>query len=183
MAEIIELNTGLDLESVLTAREVAERDEFSRVIINASVDGIITYDREGSYTLWSPSMERLTGVKSVDVIGRRSVDVFPFLKESGLDIAIERSLRGEAVKSPPMHFMIPGTDKRCYTEQQNFPLFNEFAQVTGGLAIVRDLKELQIRFDALIERNRQLEARALELEDLLCMTLTKAGEKIRLKND
>ena len=128
-------------------------------------------------------MERLTGVKSVDVIGRRSFDVFPFLRENGMDTAIERSLRGEAVKSPPMHFTIPGTGKRCYTEQQNFPLFNEFGEVTGGLAIVRDLRELQVRFDALVERNRQLEARTVELEDLLCTKLTIAGEKIRLKND
>ena len=82
-AEIIELSTGLDLDSLLAAREVAEKEDFSRVLINASLDRIITYDKQARYTLWSPSMERISGVKAKDVIGRCCYDVFPFLKKTG----------------------------------------------------------------------------------------------------
>jgi len=167
MAEIIEMSTGLSLNSALTAYEVAEKEDFSRVIINASLDGIITYDLEARFTLWSPSMERITGVKSKDVIGRICFDVFPFLKEQGMDVAILKSLRGEAVKSAPISFKIGETGAQGFTEQQNFPLFNEFGEITGGIAIVRDITDLKKNFDAVFEKNRELETRIRDLEKKL----------------
>jgi PAS domain S-box-containing protein len=183
MAEIIDFNTGMDLDSVLTAQEISERDEFSRVIIDASLDGIITYDKQVRFTLWSPSMERISGIKSEDVLGRCCYDVFPFVKENGVDVAIQRSLKGEAVRSAPMHFTIPETGASGYTEQQNFPLFNELGEVTGGLAIVRDVTELKLKFDAAVERNRQLEARVRELEEIVFTNKTNTNGKSQVKGD
>lgn len=167
MAEIIELSTGLDLDSLITADEVAENEDFSRVIINASLDGIITYDMQARFTLWSPSMERISGVKAKDVLGRCCYDIFPFIKENGLDDAISRSLQGEIVSSEPIPFEVPETGLRGYTQQQNLPLFNEFGQITGGLAIVRDVTDLKRKFDVLIERNRELETELRELKKKL----------------
>jgi PAS domain S-box-containing protein len=167
MSKVVEINSGMDLESMRIAKEVATEEEFSDVLINASLDGILTYDLQCKYTLWSPSMERMTGVKSSEIIGRLAFDVFPFLKEAGFRRQYERSLQGEAVRSPVMRFEIPQTGNQGYSEQQNFPLYNELGEITGGLAIVRDVTLVKQRFDELAQKNRELEQRVAELEKKL----------------
>jgi len=59
--------------------------EFSEIIINSSVDGILAFNKNYHYTLWNPGMERISGVNKTDVIGKLAFDVFPFLKETGVD--------------------------------------------------------------------------------------------------
>jgi hypothetical protein len=51
MKNVIEIMSGMDLESVRLAEEIANQDEFSTVLINASLDGIVAYDRDARYTI------------------------------------------------------------------------------------------------------------------------------------
>jgi PAS domain S-box-containing protein len=159
-----EVTNLLDFEKSSIASEMAALEDFSSVIIQASMDGILTYDLESRYTLWSPSMERLTGILSKDILGRNAYEVFPFMKEVGLDKLYEASLRGEAMRAPVSRFFVPETGATGYTEQQNFPLVDELGNVTGGLAIVRDVTAMKNKFDELSQRNRDLEAKVSELE-------------------
>jgi PAS domain S-box-containing protein len=96
MSNVIKIENGLDLESAYLLEGLAIRDDFSTVIINNSLDGIITFDRECRYTLWSPAMEKITGLSSADVIGKYAFDLFPFLVQEGIDQLYYSSLRGEA---------------------------------------------------------------------------------------
>jgi PAS domain S-box-containing protein len=167
MADIVEIKTGLDLESIRIAEEVAARDDFAGILINSSRDGIVAYDTGVRYTLWSPAMEKMSGLKSKDVLGRCAFEIFPFLRETRMKKAIQLSLEGRAVRSSMIPYLIPETGLRGYTQQQNFPLFDENGKVTGGLAIVRDVTAIKNQFDRLQERNRQLEARVEELDRAL----------------
>jgi PAS domain S-box-containing protein len=171
MTQIFDFQTGLNIESASIVKEIADAEDFSTVIINASVDGILTYDSEWRYTLWSPAMEQISGLKSADVVGRKIFDVFPFLEEAGMADPIRRSLAGESVRSPSIPFYVPETGKRGYTEQQNFPLYDEAGEITGGMAVVRDVTLTKQNLDALAAKNRVLEARIQELSQ----TLDQAG--------
>ena len=167
MTKVFDINSGLDLESVLLAQEIANEDEFSTVLINASPDGIVAYDRDCRYTLWSPSMEKITGMKKEDVIGRCAFDLFPFLKEVGIDKMYEKSFRGEASRSPVTHYVVPATGFQGFTEQQNFPLYGENGEITGGFAIIRDVTRIKKIFDEMVQSNLELRARIRELEGQL----------------
>ena len=164
-AQIVDLATGQDLESRQLAEELSAADDFSSTLIEASVDGITAYDLEGRYTLFSPAMERLTGLRAKDVVGRIALEVFPFMKEVGIDKLYEASYRGESVRGPITPYRIPETGIEGYTEQQNFPLFNERGEVTGGMAIIRDVTKIKKRFDALHQHRREIEARIAALEE------------------
>jgi PAS domain S-box-containing protein len=167
MAKIIEFQTGVDWEKVLLADEVAKEEDFSTVLVKASTDGILTYDREIRYTLWSPQMEKMTGLKSEQVLGKCAFDLFPFLKDAGIPEICAGTLRGISAQSPILRYNIPETGLTGYTQQTNFPLYNEFGEITGGIAVVRDMTAMKNRFDRLIGENHALEKRVHELEQKL----------------
>lgn len=167
MGKVFEFKSGMDWEKVLLADQVAQKDDFSTVVVNASLDGILTYDLNVRYTLWSPQMERLTGMKSEQVLGRCAFDLFPFLKEAGIDKVCEATFRGESVQSPILKYTIPATGLTGYTQQTNFPLYNELGEITGGIAVVRDMTAMKSKFDGLNNANRALERRVHELEQQL----------------
>jgi PAS domain S-box-containing protein len=164
MAKIVEFRTGRDWERVQLAEQVAKEEDFSTVVINASLDGIVTYDLNSRYTLWNPQMERLTGLKSDQVLGKFAYDLFPFLRDAGIDKLYEGTFRGETGTSAIMRFTIPATGSTGYTQQTNFPLYNEFGEITGGIAVIRDMTSIKNRFDKLISENHALEKQVRELE-------------------
>src|SRR5580692_10456012 len=81
-------------------------------VIETSLDGLAVLDRELRYVMWNPAMERYTGKRAAEVLGRNAFDVFPFLVELGLDDALRRALRGEVVATEgTLHVESDGTRK------------------------------------------------------------------------
>src|SRR4051812_8023345 len=54
-------------------------------MVDSSVDGILAFDTECRYTAWNRAMEKISGLKREQVIGRFAFEVFPFLKQTGED--------------------------------------------------------------------------------------------------
>ena len=77
---------------------LCEAIHFNREIIEGAAEGIIVYDSELRYQLFNPFMERLTGKRSQEVLGRVAMEVFPRLGPSGLETALKRALQGEVVQ-------------------------------------------------------------------------------------
>ena len=72
-------------------------ETIARILVHGSADGLCAMDRETRYTLWNPTMERFSGKRADEVLGKKMLDVFPFLRDVGLDKAMERTLAGETV--------------------------------------------------------------------------------------
>ena len=64
------------------------------IISNASV-GVIVYDSQLRYVEWNTFMENLTGMKKKAVIGKNAIEVFPHLREQGIDKLLLRALAGK----------------------------------------------------------------------------------------
>ncbi|XGV97109.1 MAG: PAS domain S-box protein [Leptolyngbya sp. BL-A-14] len=140
---------------VATAIQKAELIEFSRQLIQSSVDGIIAFDGGCRYLAWNPAMERLTGVKRADIIGKNAFDCFPFLREIGEDEYFHAALRGESTISTDRPYTIPQTGHQGYFEGRYSPLINESGETIGGLCIVRDITDRKRTEDALRESKQQ----------------------------
>ena len=107
-------------------------------VVQGSVDGFAVVDRENRYTLWNHAMERFTGKRAAEVLGRRAFDVFPNLRDLGLDVAIERALGGETIAVAGVPFVEPDGTRKVY-DRLYVPLREPGAsEVTGVIAIVRD---------------------------------------------
>ena len=123
------------------SHEPQEQHLFLKCLLEANVDGIIAFDRECRYTTWNRAMERISGVKREDVLGKCAFDIFPCLKESGEDKYYLDALAGRSVVAQNRPFTIAQTGKRGFFDGYYSPRHDEQGQVIGGVAIIRDVSE------------------------------------------
>jgi diguanylate cyclase (GGDEF)-like protein/PAS domain S-box-containing protein len=135
--------------------ERALRDShlFASEIISGAAEGIVVYDRELRYLVWNRFMEELTGMPAAMVLGKRATDLFPHLREQGVDLLIQRALSGEDVASPDMHYYIPGTPREGWASAVYHPHRDSQGHITGVIALIRDITarkkaEQQIEYQA-----------------------------------
>jgi PAS domain S-box-containing protein len=180
---------------VATAIQKAELVEFSRQLTQSSIDGIFAFDQNCHYLSWNPAMEKLTGMKRVDVIGKCAFDIFPYLKETGEDQYFYAALRGEDTISIDRFYSIAQTGRKGYFEGRYSPLMSESGEIVGGLCIVHDLTERKRTEDALRESRHQfrqsfdtaaigmsivaLEGQFLKANDALCQLFGYTERELR----
>lgn len=149
-----------DLTEVISRRkdeaEVNEEQDFATLVVNSTDDGILAYDRQFRYTLWNPAMERLSGFMKADVLGRNAFEVFPFLKETGMDDVMRRPLSGEKIFRENVPYVVHETGRSGFFNTTNAPIRDEFGEIVGGLAVVRDKTQAKAEKDRLLEEIEEL---------------------------
>jgi diguanylate cyclase (GGDEF)-like protein/PAS domain S-box-containing protein len=156
-------------------------------LINSSVDGILAFDRDGFFTVWNPGMERIFGVSAKETLGKPAFLACSFLKDLGEDGNFKAALSGKKVVSRDKCYTIPGINKTIYFEGYYGPMYNPSdGEVTGGLAIIRDVTERRLAEEAKKiseERYRELFENAYDMvytHDLAgnMTSVNKAAERI-----
>jgi len=166
-ANVIDMPEGKRILSL--CRDISERkklgdalrdsEESFRMLFQSVGEGVIIYDRDFRYTYWNPYMEKLTGYAPADVIGKCAFDLFPHLKEQGVDAMIRRTLEGETVTASHMLYTSPITGITSRTSGIYHPYINSKGEIVGAIGIVRDITELWTAEQALrasLERFRRL---------------------------
>ncbi len=137
------INGILGVYEDITWRKLAEENLkeallFNQQIIDSAQEGIIVYDLNLHYRVWNPFMERISGIKSSYVLGKTPLEVFPFLKESGVVERLKRILEGGFTDSVEFPFDIPISGKSGWTEDTSAPLLNSKGKIIGIIGMVRD---------------------------------------------
>ena len=133
------------------ARATLREKELCACLIRSSVDGILAFDREFRYTIWNPAMERISGMSEKQTLGQCAFEVFPFLKEIGVDKLLCRVLEGHTVIAPERPYRVPETGREGLFEGYYSPFRNPEGEIVGGLAIIRDVTERKHAEEALKE--------------------------------
>ena len=140
-----------------TEAEIRRQRGFTEQLINSSTDGILAFDRECRYTLWSQGMARISGVTAEEVIGRPALEVFPFFKDTGEDKHYATALEGRKVNAEGGRYSVHEPAAHVVLEAQYSPLVGDDGQVVGGLAVVRDVTERKRVEEELARSNAELE--------------------------
>jgi len=130
--------------------ELALREavQFNREIIEGAAEGIIVYDSELRYQLFNPFMERLTGKRSQEVLGRVATEVFPRLGPSGIEAALKQALRGEVAQVADALVPKHSADGRDLWESCTFaPHRDAQGKVIGVIGLVRDVTDRHLAED------------------------------------
>jgi PAS domain S-box-containing protein len=122
-----------------TERALQDAERFNRTVLSSVDEGIVVYDREFRYLLWNRYMEELSGFPAEEVLGKCAFDLFPHLREQGIDKILRRALAGETVRSPDTQYWIPGTDRRGWAVGLYGPHVNAAGEIVGVVEIVRDI--------------------------------------------
>lgn len=138
-------------------QEEALRQErqFSERLIESSVDGILAFDRDLTYTLWNPGMQWLTGLGKQEVLGRPALEVIPFWAESGEGVFYRRALGGENVAAKDRRYR-DGGGREVFFEAYYSPLRSQTGDIIGGLGILRDITEKK-QFERQMQHAQKLE--------------------------
>ncbi len=153
-------------DRVIAEDELRESRDFIENLVQSSVDGILAYDRRMRYTVWNPGMEKISGVRKDQVIGKSALEVFPFLRDIGEDRLMVRALEGETTTATDRHYSIPETGHEGFFEARYSPLRSQSGKIIGGLGVIRDtteqkqaeraVRESEERFRQLAENIRQV---------------------------
>jgi PAS domain S-box-containing protein len=122
-------------------------------MIDASVDGMFAFDRDCRLIAWNRAMEHISGFTREEVLGKRVVDVFPFLREEGNDGCFSAALEGKEYVSENHPYGPRGTGvfKSHYS-----PLRDEKNNIVGGIAVVTDITARKQAEEATHAAYRQL---------------------------
>jgi PAS domain S-box-containing protein len=126
-----------------------EMNEFNRALISEAHEGIIVCDRDLNYRVWNPFMEELTGMPAGKVLGKNALEMFPHLREQGVELLLKRALAGETVTSPDTPFHVPDSGKSGWVSSVNGPQRNAKGEITGVIGLVRDVSERKQSEEAL----------------------------------
>jgi PAS domain S-box-containing protein len=127
-------------------------------LIDASLDGILAFDRACHYTAWNAAMERISGLRSEEVVGRPAFDLFPFLKETGEDKYFYEALAGRSAVAESRPYTIPETGHRGFFNGYYSPMRDASGEVIGGVAIIRDITARHETEEALRESEERYRA-------------------------
>jgi len=133
-----------------------EQDLFLKCLLEANVDGIIAFDREFRYTTWNRAMERISGVKREDVLGKCAFDLFTCLKDTGEDKYYIEALAGRSVVAENRPYTIPQTGSHGFFDGYYSPRHDENGEVIGGVAIIRDVTERKVTEASVLDDHKRL---------------------------
>ena len=116
--------------------------QVNQEIIEGAAEGIILYDSELRYQLFNSFMERLTGMKSDQVLGRIATEVFPRLGPSGIEVALKSALEGQVVRVADVLVPKHSADGHDVWESCTFaPHRDAEGRIIGVIGLVHDITE------------------------------------------
>ena len=163
--------------------ELIEASQFADQIFSSAQEGIVVYGPDLSYRVWNTYMERFTGLTAREVIGRHPLDVFPFLKGSGVFDKLEQALMGKVAEPVEFEFEVAQTGLRGWASDRTAPLFNARGEVIGVIATVRDVSERMYAEQRLRDLNEKLESRVHERTEALNTARYEAERLAQVKSE
>lgn len=120
-------------------RELKEREEQFRQIVERSFDTIINFDLHGTITYISPSIVYISGYRPEELIGQ---SIFNYLIDSDMNSVAQqfsRNIQGETVRGIENKLRCKNGSS-IYVECNSLPVIKN-GEVTGIQAIFRDVTE------------------------------------------
>lgn len=181
-AEITGLNQNLEnkvrertRELEMTNEALTEQTQFSRNILDSSVDLIAVFDTGLRFVTLNRRGEETYKLTQDEILGKYLVNVFPQTLNTGMVDDLKRALQGEFVRHVNY---VSGVTKRHY---ENFyvPLKDKDGNVNRIVAIAHDITDIMEANEKLQSVNTELEKSNRELEQFAYVASHDLQEPLR----
>ena len=127
-------------------------DHLPVVVYSKSIDAV----SPGRFVLWNKAAERITGYRTVDVIGRTDREIFSLVEATAYEQHDQNILAARSIIDIPVHPMRrPDGDVRIL-HTQSLPFFNDDGTLNYILGIAEDITEQRERSRALAKEQAEL---------------------------
>ncbi|WKY47361.1 sensor domain-containing diguanylate cyclase [Eubacteriaceae bacterium ES3] len=138
--EVVNVTRNSEAEKKSLSREMDERDERYRLLVENSPAGIITCDRDGEILMVNPAVVKLLGSPSVEATKAVNVFTFPPLVDSGIAASLKHCAEtGEDFRGESIYTSKWGKD--VYLRMHFVPLHNFTGEIVGVQGIVEDFTD------------------------------------------
>ncbi|HEY6660535.1 MAG TPA: PAS domain S-box protein, partial [Pyrinomonadaceae bacterium] len=114
---------------------------------------MFAFDRDCRFIAWNRAMQRISGLGRDEVLGKRVVDVFPFLRDTGNDRCFSAVMEGQEWSAENHPY---GPSETGVFESHYFPLRDEQNNIAGGIAVITDITARKQAEEATHRAYRQL---------------------------
>ncbi|TGE28261.1 PAS domain S-box protein [Hymenobacter metallicola] len=129
---------GIDVtESEQVKAQLRREEEFTRSLLDNSVDGILAFDRELRITAWNRVQEVLSDRSEEQVLGQSVQELFPEYTSEDQQRALREVLQGMRM----MRYDMPFHHQEGHFESYFVPLASPSGSISGGLVIIRDVTD------------------------------------------
>lgn len=136
-------------------------DDLPEYVLGNLAVGVVVYGPDTRYLMWNDFMERFTGMRASDVLGRKPLEVFPFLQGGGVMSILENALQNGESGSAEFPFEVSRTGKSGWARDETRPLRDDTGRIIGAAGTVIDITEQRLAEEAL----RASEQRARDIVD------------------
>ncbi|MEI6125591.1 MAG: ATP-binding protein [Pseudomonadota bacterium] len=121
--------------------QLLESNYVNEQIILCAQEGVIVYSPDLRYQYWNSFMEQLTGMRAPEVLGKKPLELFPYLRETDVIERQERALAGETSDFVTFPYHIPATGKSGWVAERIAPLRNTHSEIIGVITTIRDITD------------------------------------------
>lgn len=141
-------------ERIRAEQSLRNANEFSRLIVESANEGLVVYSPDARITRWNRFLERLTGLKERDVLGKSIESAFPIFAEHGISDLFTRALHGEESVSPVIAFDVRDSRRTAWVRSSYAPMRDASGKVLGVISMVSDLSG-QMRAEATLRESEE----------------------------
>jgi PAS domain S-box-containing protein len=147
-------------EQVLIQEALRESEAKAKALLNATTDIAVLLDRDGIIHAANEAVEENLGKTVKELVGTSVYDYFSPKLAASRKARIRQVLR----TGNPSRFL--DEDKGKYTDQSIYPVFDAKKKVVGVAVYVRDITKSRQAEQALRNRERELENKTTDLEEV-----------------
>lgn len=121
--------------------EIEQRERQFRTLAEGSPDTVLRYDRQGHVIYANPAMLQYFNLSLEELIGRLPSDIWPDGRYSAVEEALSRVLSGSS-EQETVYLTELYVEGSVYGQVIIVPEYNKKNEITGAIAIGRDLSQL-----------------------------------------
>ena len=127
-----------------------QQQELLTNIVESMGEGILVLDPDYHFNYWNREMENISKVSREELVGsmKTAWDVFPHLKEEGVDKMMKSAMKGKVVRRNDIPFRLQdGTSG--FTSEVFLPLKTPKGKIRGIVGVIRETTERKLAEDRL----------------------------------